>query len=149
MEHALSKWNELGFASHWVAAATYLFWLLIWCRVDVPQSSSYAYLLVGVFLYRRPFLVDLWAWCIRIWRIVGNSGSCLRRSGNSGVGPRKLRQVIENEASWLLRRICALCIRLFRFTLIRWNVLAYHTLAHTVINYHVRSTMRLVRCPLN
>jgi porcupine-like protein len=29
MEHTLSKWYHLGFASHWVAAASYFFFLLI------------------------------------------------------------------------------------------------------------------------
>lgn len=30
MDHTLNKWSHLGFASHWVAAATYVFYLLIW-----------------------------------------------------------------------------------------------------------------------
>lgn len=29
MDHTLSKWSQLGFASHWVAAASYVFYLLI------------------------------------------------------------------------------------------------------------------------
>ena len=29
MQHTLSKWSRLGYASHWVALATYLFYLLI------------------------------------------------------------------------------------------------------------------------
>lgn len=29
MDHTLNKWSHLGFASHWVAAATYVFYLLI------------------------------------------------------------------------------------------------------------------------
>lgn len=29
MEHTMNKWSHLGFASHWVAAATYVFYLLI------------------------------------------------------------------------------------------------------------------------
>lgn len=41
MDHTLTKWSHLGFASHWVALATYIFYVLI-------QTKRYSTYYVGI-----------------------------------------------------------------------------------------------------
>lgn len=73
MDHTLNKWSHLGFASHWVAAATYIFYLLIWDELTNTAELLYCFFfkfccLSYIFLSQISYLKTL---CFKFLLFVG------------------------------------------------------------------------------